>query len=229
MTKRAPKRAAHERRRLILESAQTVFANSNYARVGTAELAKAAGVSEPALYRYFSGKRDLYISTLKATGTRLLRIWQRMAGEAADPLEAIWTIGLGYYEHVLSRSPVMKLFFEALSEADDPEIRTTVRHSFVSMVQFVEETLEEGKARGLVRQDVDCRIAAWHFTAIGLAFDLIHLLDLDRELDHGKVEDWGRLFLESIREKPRGTVEAEGPLADRGTVSLWESPRQGLP
>src|SRR3972149_5582857 len=85
MSKRAPKRAAQERRRLILESAQTVFANSNYARVGTAELAKAAGVSEPALYRYFSGKRDLYISTLKATGTRLLRIWQRIAGGGGGP------------------------------------------------------------------------------------------------------------------------------------------------
>jgi len=229
MTKRAPKRAAHERRRLILESAQAVFANSNYAKVGTAELAEAAGVSEPALYRYFSGKRDLYVSILKATGPRLLRIWQHMRGQVTDPLDVIWTIGLGYYEHVLSRSPVMKLFFEALSEADDPEIRATVRDSFLSMVRFLEETLEEGKARGVVRREIDSRVAAWHFVAIGLAFDLIHRLGMAAELDHGKVEDWGRLYLESVREKPRGTVETEGGGAAGGTVSLWESPRQGLP
>ena len=229
MNKRAPKRPAQERRRLILESAQAVFANSNYAKVGTAELAKAAGLSEPALYRYFSGKRDLYVSTLKATGPRLLGIWQHIRGQVVNPLDVIWTIGTGYYEHVLSRSPVMKLLFEALSEADDPEIRATVRQSFLSMVGFIEETLEVGKSRGLVRRDIDSRVAAWHFMAIGLAFDLIHLLGMDGELDHGKVEDWGRLYLESVREKPCGAVEAEGGGAAGGTLSLWESPRQGLP
>jgi len=119
--------------------------------------------------------------------------------------------------------------FQALSEVEDRDIQAALRENFGAYVQFFRETLEEGKARGLVRHDVDCRIAAWHFTAIGFAFDLIHLLDMDRELDHGKVEDWGKLYLESIREKPRGTVGPEGPLADRGTVSLWESPRQGLP
>src|SRR3990172_1512752 len=199
---RAPKRAGHERRRQILESAQTVFARSNYAKVGTADLAKAAGVSEPALYRYFSGKKDLYLATLKSTGTRLLDIWRQVGGQAADPLDALWMIGLGYYDHLQSRSPVLKLFFEALSETGDPEIRTTVRENFLSMVRFVEKTLEEGRARGLVRSEIDLRVAAWHFMAIGLAFDLIHVLGLDGELDRAKVEAWGRLYLSSVGEKP---------------------------
>src|SRR3990172_8952996 len=99
MRKRAPKRPAHERRRLILESAQTVFAASSYARVGTAGLAKAAGISEPALYRYFPSKRDLYVSTLRAAGQRLLGIWQGIVDQAADPPGAIWAIGMGYYDH----------------------------------------------------------------------------------------------------------------------------------
>lgn len=229
MGKRAPKQAADERRRFILECAQTVFAASNYASVGTAELARAAGVSEPALYRYFSGKKDLYVSTLKAMGTRLLRIWQRVAGEAGNPVDAAWTIGMGYYDHVRSRSPVMKVLFEALSEADDPDIRATVRHGFVALVDFLEKNLEEGKAQGLVRRDLDSRLAAWRFMAIGLAFDMIHLLDVQGEMDRDRAEDWGRLYIESIREKSHGTVEAEGQGAVGGTVPLWESPRQGLP
>jgi AcrR family transcriptional regulator len=207
MRKRAPKQTARERRRLILESAQTVFANSNYAKVGTADLAKAAGVSEPALYRYFSGKKDLYLCALKATRARLLRIWERIANEAANPLDGVWNIGMGYYDHSQSRAPVMKLFYEALSEADDPEVRTVVRDSFVSMVRFIEERLEEGKAQGLVRRDVDSGVAAWQFTAIGLAFDLIHLLGLQGEMDRDKAEDWGRLYMRSVGEKHREAIE----------------------
>jgi AcrR family transcriptional regulator len=207
MRKRAPKQTARERRRLILESAQTVFANSNYAKVGTADLAKAAGVSEPALYRYFSGKKDLYLCALKATRARLLRIWERIASEAANPLDGVWNIGMDYYDHSQSRAPVMKLFYEALSEADDPEVRTVVRDSFVSMVRFIEERLEEGKAQGLVRRDVDSGVAAWQFTAIGLAFDLIHLLGLQGEMDRDKAEDWGRLYMRSVGEKHREAIE----------------------
>lgn len=202
MTRRAPKRPADERRRLILESAQAVFAASNYAKAGTAELARAAGVSEPALYRYFSGKKHLYTSALEAAGARLLGIWRRIAAEAADPLEAVWTIGMGYYDHLRRRSPVMKLFFEALSEADDPEIRAVVRDNFSSMVRFIESTLEEAKAQHLLGRDVDPSVAAWHFMAIGLAFDLIHLLGLREEMDRDKAEGWGRLYVQSLRKQP---------------------------
>ena len=206
MSKRAPRRAAHERRRLILESAQTVFAVSNYARVGTAELAKAAGISEPALYRYFSSKKELYISTLKAAGARLRGIWSRIIEEGTDPLEGVWTLGMGYYDHIQSRSPMMRMWFQALSEVDDPEVRTTVAQSFTAFVDLLEENLQRGRARGLVRRDIDLRIAAWHFMTIGLTFDLIHLLDLDEELDRRRVEDWGRLYLESVREEPRANA-----------------------
>jgi len=199
---RAPKREGEERKRLILESAQTVFANSNYAKVGTADLARAAGISEPALYRYFSGKKDLYRSTLKMAGARLLEIWQQVGRASKNPLDVLWTLGLGYYDHLQNRSPVLKLFFEALSETRDPDIRATVRENFRGMVGFIEKSLQEGRARGHVRSDIDLRTAAWHFMAIGLAFDLIHVLGLDGELDRKKVEAWGRLYLDSIGAKP---------------------------
>ncbi|MCC6767148.1 MAG: TetR/AcrR family transcriptional regulator [Deltaproteobacteria bacterium] len=195
---RAPRRTAGERRQQILDVAGAVFAKSNYAKVGTAEIARAAGISEPALYRYFAGKRDLYRETLAATGTRLLEIWRQVGAEARNPVEALRAIGLGYYDHLRERSPVLRLFYEAIAEIEDPAIRRTVRDNFRAMVGFVEATLDEGKARGLVRRGVDARIAAWHFMAIGLSFDLIHMLGLDAELDRSKVEAWGTLFLDSL-------------------------------
>ncbi|MCC6640470.1 MAG: TetR/AcrR family transcriptional regulator [Deltaproteobacteria bacterium] len=199
---RAPKRAAPERRQQILESAGAVFAKASYARVGTADLARAAGVSEPALYRYFSGKRELYVETLKAMGARLLDIWRGVAAGSDDPLEAIRAIGLGYYDHLQSRAPVLRLFYEAISEIDDAEIRRTVRESFRAMVGFVEGLVREGRARGRVHPEVDPRIAAWHFMAIGLSFDLVHMLGLGAELDREKVESWGSLYLGSLASGP---------------------------
>ncbi|MFI5394892.1 MAG: TetR/AcrR family transcriptional regulator [Candidatus Binatia bacterium] len=227
MKKRAPKRPAQERRRLILEGAHAVFADSGYTKANTTKVGKAAGVSAAALYRYFPSKKHLYISTLKAAGPRLLEIWKRTATAARNPLDAMWTIGLGYYDHVRSRSSVTRLWFRALGETDDPKVRAALGDSFIAAVDLLEKGLEAGKAQGVVRRDVDSRVAAWHFMAIGLTFDLIHLLHRDEELDRRKVEAWGNFYLDSIREKPRGAGKRQGRTAG-GAVPLRQSRRQDL-
>jgi TetR/AcrR family transcriptional regulator len=216
MAARAPKRTAQQRRRLILETAQAMFAASNYTRVSTAELAKAAGISEPALYRYFPSKKDLFISTIKTAGKRLLDIWERLAGELIDPLEIIRAIGRGYYYHLRSHSPVMKLLFQAISEADDEDIRQALRDNFAAFIRFLEENIEEGKRHGVIRQDVNPGVAAWQFMAFGLALDLVHLLGLDEKLSRNHAEEWGELYLDSIREGAPGGAKAASRAVTKG-------------
>src|SRR3990172_7974011 len=120
---RAKRLPANDRRSQIIETAREVFASQSYAKVGTADLAKAAGVSEPALYRYFSGKKELFLATLQTTAPTLLDLWQSIAYDVEDPLETLWSIGVHYYDHIQSHSANMKLQFQAVSEAGDPEIR----------------------------------------------------------------------------------------------------------
>jgi AcrR family transcriptional regulator len=204
---RARKLPAQHRRRQIIESAREVFAAQSYAKVGTADLAKAAGISEPALYRYFSGKKELFLATLRSTGPKLLEIWQNIASDVEDPLDTLWAIGVHYYDHLQSHSGSMKIQFQAVSEADDPEIRLALRENFEGFVRFVAETLEEGKRRGIVRRNIDSRLLAWQFLGIGLTMDLMHLLGFGAEVDRSKAEQWGKLYGEMIRaQRPRARV-----------------------
>src|SRR3990170_5678712 len=117
---RARRLPAHDRRSQIIETARQVFAAQSYAKVGTADLAKAAGVSEAALYRYFSGKKELFLATLRSTAPKLLDIWQSIAYDVDDPLETLWSIGVNYYDHLQSHSGNMKLNFQAAPGGDDP-------------------------------------------------------------------------------------------------------------
>jgi TetR/AcrR family transcriptional regulator len=204
---RAQRLPAAERRRRIIESARAVFAASNYWKVSTADLAKAAGVSEPALYRHFPSKKELFLSTLREAAPRLLDIWHRIASEVDDPIEILWSIGLSYYDHLKSRSGPMRLLFQALLEADDPDIRAALRRNFASFVRFFSEVLDEGKRRGVVRPEIDTELVAWRFLSTGLTLDVIRLLDFDQEMSRHKVEVWIRLFLDSLR-----PAEAARPL-----------------
>lgn len=203
---RAQRLAAPTRRRQIIDTAREVFSAQSYQKVGTADVAKAVGVSEPALYRYFSSKKELFLATLKSTAPKLLDVWQETAAEIDDPLDTLWSIGVSYYDHLQSNTGNMKLQFQALSEADDPEIREALRENFAGFVNFVADTLDEGKRRGIVRDDIDSQLVGWQFLGIGLTLDLIHMLGFTSEMDRGKAEAWSRLYQEVLR----------APAADRG-------------
>jgi AcrR family transcriptional regulator len=57
--------AAKERKRAIVEAAMPLFARKGYAETTTKELALAAGVSEPLLYKHFPSKEALYREILE--------------------------------------------------------------------------------------------------------------------------------------------------------------------
>ena len=216
---RARRLPADLRKRQIVDSARGVFASQSYAHVGTADIAKAAGLSEPALYRHFNSKKDIFVATIRATGPRLLSIWEEIAADYDDPIETLWAIGVYYYDHLESQTANMKLQFRALSEADDPDIRVALHDNFEAFVQFVTETLEEGKARGIVRKEVDARMIAWQFLGIGLTLDLMHLLGFKGEMDRARAEMWGRVYLDAVkgRDAKRRYANPER-MPERGTA-----------
>lgn len=208
---RAKRLPAAERKRRIISSAREAFAASNYWKVSTADLARAADVSEPALYRYFSGKKDLFISTLKASAAELLEAWHRMAATIEDPVETLYAVTVSYYDHLKSRSAAMKLQFQALLEADDPDIRKALRRNFGSFIQFFRELIEDGKRRGLVREDADPDMVAWQILAQGLNLDVIYLLGFEDQINRQKLELSVRLSLDSLR--PSRKVIGARPMA----------------
>ncbi len=63
---------AGERRRQILETALPVFALQGFAATGTRDLAKAAGVSEPILYRHFTDKPALFAAVLEVATDEII-------------------------------------------------------------------------------------------------------------------------------------------------------------
>jgi hypothetical protein len=76
-----------------------------------------------------------------------------------------------------------------------------LRDNFESFVQFVADTLDEGKARGIVRSEVDSRTIAWQFLGIGMTLDVMHLLGLRGEIDRARADMWGRVYLDAVKRK----------------------------
>lgn len=169
--KQPPKDArlpAQARREAIVAAALDVFANGSYAGSTTAELARAAGVSEPILYRHFASKRDLYLACLDEAWRQLREAIEAKAAElgAFDGPFAIAQTALGLRR---KRAVVPNLWIQALTEAaGDPVIRRRLRRHVREVHGFIADLIRRGQAAGGVERDRDADAEAWIFIAGGL-------------------------------------------------------------
>ncbi len=60
-----PKRSTHERFPEVLAAAVRVFARDGYRSAHMSDVAREAGLSEAALYRYVDGKEDLFVLSIR--------------------------------------------------------------------------------------------------------------------------------------------------------------------
>ena len=91
---------AHERRALILDSAGRLFGDRGYDGVTLDEVAAAAHVTKPVLYRHFDSKRSLYLAVLERHREDLPSFFERVPEDLAgeERLEAILETWFAYVE-----------------------------------------------------------------------------------------------------------------------------------
>jgi AcrR family transcriptional regulator len=101
MTEPARKRLpTEERRALIVEAAGRLFGERGYDGVTLDEVAAAAGVTKPILYRHFDDKRALYLALLERHRDDLAGFAALIpsVGEPAERLRAVLDVWLTYVE-----------------------------------------------------------------------------------------------------------------------------------
>jgi TetR/AcrR family transcriptional regulator len=189
---------ATERKPQIMRSAIRALARSNYRTTSIAEIAHEAGITEPAVYRYFPTKKALFIAIIQDVGRRILEIWQSIVEDAELPSEALGKISLDYYERAITRKGDLKVLFQALAEVDDKEIRQALRDQFSGYVNLLTKIYLEGQEGGLIRKDIDPHAAAWGFLSVGFTLNLVGLLRMESQLSRERLAMVQKLFLQSL-------------------------------
>jgi AcrR family transcriptional regulator len=159
MPKVAPEYKQLARQR-ILEAAMRVFSEKGYRESTMDDVAEVLGVSKAALYRYFESKEELFRAIIEMIGDAAKQsIRASFKGRRFDPADFFTTIGQRIW------SP--RLFLNALSESfRDPALRGLLRKGYSDGVSVISEFVEEQKANGTFRQDVDTHLLAMGMLAL---------------------------------------------------------------
>jgi AcrR family transcriptional regulator len=177
--------AASGRREHLLETAARVFTEGSYRGTTTAEIARAAGISEPIIYRHFASKRDLYLATLEYVWAKARAGWEQTVAASPDACAAVEAIGKGHVSVRSAKLQLAELWVQALGEAsEDPELRKAIRKHMREVHDFVAGLIRDGQAAGVIVAERDADAEAWIMLAggiLGMVGRRVGLLD-DAEL-----------------------------------------------
>src|SRR4051812_35500881 len=122
------------RRAELLAAGERVFTSKSYDEVSIEDIAEAAGISKNLMYHYFSGKRELYLETIRAGAREMLaRTHPDMSLEPIERLRTSIDNHLAYCEdHAEGYIKLMR------GAGGDPEVQAIVADA---QRQVVERTV----------------------------------------------------------------------------------------
>lgn len=176
---------AAERREQLLDRAAELFAAHGYAKATTAELARAAGVTEPIIYRHFGSKRELFVALVERTGRKTLEQWRRDLEGATDPAERL--------RRLIGDNPMVsregreayRVFLQAITEVndrDDPSIRNAVHDHIHALHEFLKREIDNAQQNRRVTTRFSADLIGWLLIYMGLGYGLSSALGI---ADHG--------------------------------------------
>lgn len=153
---RSPRRLpAAERRRLALAAALPVFARRGFEGAGTRELAAAAGVSEPILYRHFGDKVGLFCAALQLAADRLVPLPGQAAPEASGVKQRLEALAGQFHVWLRTHRDELLVLGAAASVSSDARIVSAAGTALVRIGEAIAAALPaRGLRRGVRRETV---------------------------------------------------------------------------
>jgi AcrR family transcriptional regulator len=166
-TRRLP---AAERQRQVLRAALPVFAQHGFDGAGTRELAAAAGVSEPILYRHFSDKVGLFCAVLALAAERLAPLPGKAVAGTTDVEARLRALAEHLQALLETHRDELLVLAAAASVAADARIAQATGAALVTIGDALAAALP---ARGL-RKGVRRATAGYLLLQLGLGAAQLH-------------------------------------------------------
>jgi len=159
------RQTADERREAVLEAARPAFAAGGLHGTSTEDIAEAAGISQPYLFRLFGTKKKLFVANVERCMEETLQTF-RDVSEGLHGQEALRAMGEAYVEMVRSDRNRLLAQLQAYAACDDADVRAAIRAGYRHLFEFVE-------ARSGASQEV---VSQWFAT--GMLLNVVAALDL---------------------------------------------------
>ncbi len=143
-----------DKRRHILEAAVEVFAKAGFHKSRVSDVARAANVADGTIYLYFKSKDEILLCIFEEAMAEMIEAVEEKLDTLDDPFEMLRTFTEFHMDRVERRRSVAKVLQVEL-RLSNTFMRQYKPTKLKQYLDIVGRIVEDGQARGLMRNDVN--------------------------------------------------------------------------
>lgn len=161
--RRAPRLAAADRRSRLVEAALRAAGRRSLAALTASDVAREAGVSKAAVFKYFRDRGALVAAVLEEVERFYLGLFERVQAGTEDPVRLLIDLSLAYAASLETNFDHAKIVLSWSAFVEEPAIVARLGRIFLGTMELVERTIRRGIQSGVIPGDIDVELAAWTF------------------------------------------------------------------
>jgi AcrR family transcriptional regulator len=170
-----PRLRHDERREQLMTVATRLFAEYGYDDTTTSQIARAAGVAEPVLYRHFPTKLELFLAIVRAVSRRTIERWQQLAAQENQPQQRLRLIARRIPSQIRRLADAQHVLHGAMAISRDRRVLAAVRDHSRQMERLLISVIAAGQKKGAFRRDRNRNVIARQLIYAGIGYAMIAL------------------------------------------------------
>lgn len=152
--------SSEERQEEIIRVAVELAADKGVDSVTTQDMADAMKLTQGSIFRHFSSKDDIWYAVMQWIRERLMKVLDKAASGASDPLDAIERMFHAHIAFISKHPAIPRLLFSELLHKKNSKLQRLIQEIVSGYEAKIAGLLESAKSQSLVSADLDSKSAA---------------------------------------------------------------------
>jgi AcrR family transcriptional regulator len=152
--------SSEERQSEIIRVAVELAADKGVDSVTTQDMADAMHLTQGAIFRHFATKDDIWVAVIEWVRERLMKVLDKAAADATDPLNAIERMFFAHIAFISKHPAIPRLLFSELLHKKNSKLRQLIQGIISGYEAKIAGLLDEAKSQSLASADLDSQSTA---------------------------------------------------------------------
>ncbi len=152
--------SSEERRNQVVDTALALLADTPLDQLTTRQIARAVGVSQPALFRHFRSRDDIVLAVVERVRQDLGALAATLLDSGRPPLDLIDGLVRGVLSYATEHPGMPRLLFRDMAGRGDARIRAPLSQIVSLQRNLLAELIRQARRAGNVPAEVDVGQAA---------------------------------------------------------------------
>jgi len=142
--------SSEDRQSEIIRVAVELAADKGVDSVTTQDMADAMQLTQGAIFRHFATKDDIWVAVMQWIRDRLMKVLDKAAADATDPLNAIERMFFAHITFISKHPAIPRLMFSELLHKKNSKLRQLIQGIISGYEAKIAGLLEDAKSQSLV-------------------------------------------------------------------------------